>query len=192
MIHKDTGWLKNNWKYYFIFWGGFKVRLINLAGCANLALLGAVGHRQRQTHNYSDLYNLHSEILAPWNFNMNSNFVPRIEEQPYIEMFFLPFSNITTYFRVVGKMQDQLFNVWLFSNPGDKVLILVENRGQICPIVFLLSRNFFPRLEKIKHWNVSSAFFQQPWCMWICWKIAGAAFECIVVLQSRGQNLNCY
>ena len=42
------------------------------------------------------------------------------------------------YIRVVGKMQDQHFNVKLSSNPGEKVLILVKSRGQICTIVFHL------------------------------------------------------
>ena len=39
------------------------------------------------------------------------------------------------------------FNVSLFSNQREKVLILVESRGQMCPIVFLLLRTFSPRLE---------------------------------------------
>ena len=31
------------------------------------------------------------------------------------------FSNIIKYFKIVGKIPDQHLNVWLFSNPGDKV-----------------------------------------------------------------------
>ena len=52
-------------------------------------------------------------------------------------MLFWQFLNMTTFVRVVGNMQDQHFNDWLFSNPVDKVLILVESRGQICLKVFL-------------------------------------------------------
>ena len=48
-------------------------------------------------------------------------------------MLFWQFSHIIIYIRVHGKMPDQQFKVWLFSNPGEKVLILVESRGQICP-----------------------------------------------------------
>ena len=40
------------------------------------------------------------------------------------------------------------------------------------------------------HWTLSPAFFQ-PWYMWSCWKIAGATLKCMVMLQSRGQDLNC-
>ena len=36
------------------------------------------------------------------------------------------------HIRFIGKMLDQLFNVQMFSNPGDKFLILVENLGHIC------------------------------------------------------------
>ena len=61
-----------------------------------------------------------------------------------MEMMFWQFSNMTMYVRVVGKMQNQHFNVWLFSNPVDKVLILVKSRGQICSIVFLLFLDIVP------------------------------------------------
>ena len=45
------------------------------------------------------------------------------------------FSNIIMYIRVHEKMPDQNFKVLLFSNPGEKVLILVKSRGQICPLL---------------------------------------------------------
>ena len=106
-------------------------------------------------------------------------------------MSFSQFSNMTTYVRVVGKMQDQHFNVWLFSNPRDKVLILVESRGQIWPIVFLLFWTLSPGLEKKDELKCYSGFFQQPWYMWSSWKIYGATLDGMVVLQSRGQDLNC-
>ena len=60
------------------------------------------------------------------------NRFPWIGEQPYIEMLVWQFSNIIIYIRVPGKMPDQHFKVSLFSNPGEKVLILVKSRGQIC------------------------------------------------------------
>ena len=64
--------------------------------------------------------------------------VPWIWEQPYTEIFFWQFSNIIIYVKIVGKIRDQHLSVWLFSNPGDKVQILVESMGQICPIVLHL------------------------------------------------------
>ena len=62
-------------------------------------------------------------------------------------MLFLKFLNITTYIRVDGKKPDHHFNVSLFSNPGDKVLILVKSKGQICPVVFHLFLTLSPGLE---------------------------------------------
>ena len=50
-------------------------------------------------------------------------------------MLFLQFSNIIIYVKIVGKIPDQHLSVWLFSNPGDKVHILVESMGQICLVV---------------------------------------------------------
>ena len=61
---------------------------------------------------------------------------PWIGEQSYIEMLFRQFSNLTTYVSVFGKLLYQHFNLSLFSNPGVKVLILVESMVQICPLVF--------------------------------------------------------
>ena len=81
----------------------------------------------------------HSEILASCKFNMNKNVVPWIGEKPYILVLFqLFFSYVTPYIRVFGKMPEQHYNVPLFSNPGDMVLILVESRGLISPVVFHL------------------------------------------------------
>jgi hypothetical protein len=53
-------------------------------------------------------------------------------------MWFWQFSNIITYVMIVGKFTDQHLSVWVFSNPGDKVHILVESTGQICPVVLEL------------------------------------------------------
>ena len=48
------------------------------------------------------------------------------------------FSNIIIHVKIVGKILDQHLSVWLFSNPGDQVQILVESMGQICPVVLHL------------------------------------------------------
>ena len=62
-------------------------------------------------------------------------------------MLFQHFSNIATDIMVVVKMSDQHFNVSLFSNPGDKVLILVKSRGQIFPLVSHFFRTLSPGFE---------------------------------------------
>ena len=49
-------------------------------------------------------------------------------------MLFWQFSNIIIYVKIVGKILDQHLSVWLFTNPGEKVQILVESTGQICPV----------------------------------------------------------
>ena len=43
------------------------------------------------------------------------------------------------------------------------------------------------------HWNIIPTLFRECWLMWYPWKIVRTTFQCIVVLQSRGQNPNsCY
>ena len=78
------------------------------------------------------LYMFHSDILASLNFNKN-----KIGLENNHSLFW-QFSNIIIYVKIVGKIPDQHLSVWLFSNPGDKVHILVETTGQICPIVLHL------------------------------------------------------
>ena len=73
---------------------------------------------------------------------------PWIGEQSYIEMLFRQFSNLTTYVSVFGKLLYQHFNLSLFSNPGVKVLILVESMVQICPLVFFLLSAFYNDILK--------------------------------------------
>ena len=60
--------------------------------------------------------------LSP-TFNKNQDLVPWIGEQPYVEMLVLHFSNNPDIYGHVGKLPEQHFNVWLFSNPGDNILI---------------------------------------------------------------------
>ena len=62
-------------------------------------------------------------------------------------MLFWQFSNIIIYVKIVGKIPDQHLSVWLFSNPGDKVQILVESTGQICPVVLHLFCTLSPIFE---------------------------------------------
>ena len=60
-------------------------------------------------------------------------------------MLFWQFSSIIINVKNAGKIPHQHLSVWLFSNPEDKVQILVESMGQICPVVlnfFTLSSGF--------------------------------------------------
>ena len=50
-----------------------------------------------------------------------------IGEELYIEMLVRHFSIDPDIYGYVGKLLEQHFNVWLFLNPGDKYLILVES-----------------------------------------------------------------
>ena len=78
----------------------------------------------------------HSEILASLNLTRITILSPGLEKKTYIKMFLQKYSNINACISVVGKMPKQHFIALFFSNPGDKFLIVVESRGQICPIVF--------------------------------------------------------
>ena len=76
-------------------------------------------------------------------------------------MLFWQFSNILIYVKIVGKIPDQLLSVWLFSNPGNKVQILVESMGQICLVVLHLFGPCPLDLGITIHINVDLVFFQQ-------------------------------
>ena len=87
---------------------------------------------------------------------LRSWFFPWIGEQSYINMLFWQFSIHHNILRMYRKVADHHFNVSLFSNPGDNVLILVESRGKIWPIVYNLFRTLSPGLENnntLKCWS---------------------------------------
>ena len=133
---------------------------------------------------------LHFEVLSSKIFIMNQNVVPWIKEQRYIKMLFQQFSNMTMKVKVVGKVQEQHFNVWLFSNPEDKVMILVKSRRQICPIVFLLFWTLSTGLENNDALKCQSCIFPTTLIYVVMLENCQSNFECMVVLQSRGQDLN--
>ena len=72
---------------------------------------------------------------------------------------FCQFSNIIIYVNIVGKIPDQHLSVWLFSNPGDKVQILVESTGQICPVVLHLFWTLSPIFENNHTFKCWSGIF---------------------------------
>ena len=71
-------------------------------------------------------------------------------------MLFRKFSNLIMYVKSVQKIPDQHLNVWLSSNPGDKVQKRWRNTGQICPILSTRIWTLSPGLENnhtIKCWS---------------------------------------
>ena len=69
-------------------------------------------------------------------------------------MLFLAISNITIFFRIVGKMQTQHFNVLLFINLGDKVEKRLKTTWQMCPLLYL---------KKKKNWDLVPWIGGQRW-----------------------------
>ena len=57
------------------------------------------------------------------------------------------FPVITHLSAFMDNKSELLFNIPMFSHPGDKVLMVVEITGKNCPVVFLVSRNLFTGLE---------------------------------------------
>ena len=93
-----------------------------------------------------------------------------IGKQPFIEMLFGQFSNINIYVKIVGKMQDQHFNVYLMSNLGEKIqqqkswklwdksVPYFKQESGPCPLDW----------RRTMHWYVVLAFFQQPYlCVYV-------------------------
>ena len=98
------------------------------------------------------------------------------------------FSNIIVYVRVVRKMPNQCFHVFLFPNPGEKVQKRCKTTGQICHIIATRIRTL--NSNTAIHVNVGPAFFHKPWYVWLCWKIYGKTFQRMVVFHSRGQDFS--
>ena len=74
-------------------------------------------------------------------------------------MLFWQFSDIIIYVKIVGKIPDQHLNLWLFSNPGVKVHILVKSTGQIFSAVFHLFWTLYPGFDNsnsFKCWYFSN------------------------------------
>ena len=55
---------------------------------------------------------------------------------------------------------DQHLSVWSFSNPGDKVKILVESKGQICIVVLRFFWTLSPGFENTHGFKCWSGIFQ--------------------------------
>ena len=134
------------------------------------------------------MYRFHSEILASLNVNTNKILSPGFENNHTLKCCSGNFPTWSYMSRLLKKKPYQHLNVWLFSNPGDKVQKRRRTTGQICPY-FQQESGPCPLDWRITiHSNVDLVFFQQFWHIWLCWKIARTRFQCMVVLQSRGQN----
>ena len=80
------------------------------------------------------------------------------------------------YVSTFGKLSEIHFNVLLFSNQGENVLIFVESKGQIYTPAFIISGTFSPVLENnatlkwtsAKKLNVLTKKMLDP--LQICWK----------------------
>ena len=94
-------------------------------------------------------------------------------------MLFWQFSNTIIYVKIIAKIPDQLLSVLLFSNPGDKVQILVENTGRICPLVLHL------------FWTVSPGFENKH--TFKCWPgIFPTILTYMIMLENWQNNISVY
>ena len=81
--------------------------------------------------------------------------------------------------KTVGKIADQHSSAWLFSNLGDKVQILVESTGQICPVVLYL------------FWTLSSGF--ESTHTFKCWSgIFPTILTYVIMLENCHTNFSVY
>ena len=94
---------------------------------------------------------------------------PWIGEHPYIEMFLRQFYYII-FLSILLKNARSTFNLSFFSNTWDRIKKRVKTMGQICPL--LSTRNRTLDWRRTMYWNIVLAFFQQPWCRHLCWKIS--------------------
>ena len=88
-----------------------------------------------------------------------------------LEMLIWHFSMDPDIYNYAGKLPKQHFNVWLFSNPGEKILILVEILWSQdlrvehlqCPNLFILrAERLFSRLPLVWQRMPSTPHFSNP------------------------------
>ena len=104
-----------------------------------------------------NFYMFHSEVLASFNFNKNKMLSPGLENNLTLKCCF---GNFPTYSYMSRKIPEQHLNVWLFSNPGDKVQKDEELREQSVPY-FQQESGTCPLDWRITiHSNVDLVFFQ--------------------------------
>ena len=94
-------------------------------------------------------------------------------------MLFWQFCNIIIFVKIVGKIPDQHLNVWLVSNPGDKVQKRWRTTGQICPMLSTRIWTLSPGLE-IKH-------------TFKCWSdIFPTILTYMIMLENCQNNISAY
>ena len=86
---------------------------------------------------------------------------PRLGDNYASKCSFWQFSSHKIYVTMRGKLSEPHFDVWLFSNPGEKVQKARKGMGHLCPIFFLLFITFSPWLETNDTLQCSSDSF--PW-----------------------------
>ena len=94
-------------------------------------------------------------------------------------MLFWQFSNVIIYVKIVGKIPDQHLNVWLISNPGDKVQKRWRTTGQIRPALSTRIWTLSPGLENshtLKYWS----------------GIFPTIFTYIIMLENCQNNISVY
>ena len=131
------------------------------------------------------MYVFHSEILASLNFNKN-------------KMFPLDWKTIIQWNVLLSIFQHNYMcqKCWENTRSTWECMVILQFRGQGPDSCWKngtdLSRSSPSFLDldlRITiHSNVDLLFFQQSWQIWLCWQISRTTFQCMVVLQSRGQN----
>ena len=132
----------------------------------------------------------HSEILASLNFNKNKMLSPGLKNNHTLKCFFL------AIFHHNNICQD----CWKNIRSTFECMVILQSRGQ-GPEYCWKYRTDLSRwspsvfgpcpldLRITIRSNVDLVFFLPTWYLLLCWKITRTTFQCMVVFQSRGQNV---
>ena len=129
----------------------------------------------------------HLEILGSLNFNKNKILSPGLENSHTVKCCS---GNFPTYSYMSRLLEKYHINIWMHGYsqikgtwskkdgklPDKSVPYFLQESGP-CPLDWRITI----------HSMVDLVLFQQSW-LWICYKTSGTTFQCIVVLQFRGQH----
>ena len=126
------------------------------------------------------MHMFHSEILASLNFNKNNIFSPGLENNHTLKCC----SGIFQHNHMSRLLEKYQNNIWMYSYSQKRW----KTMEQLCPLLSTRIWTFSPGLENEHILKCWSGIFSTILTYMIKLENCRTTFQCMVMLQSRGQN----